>query len=95
MLRLHRLASRSFLNVLRIELGFNPANVLTLDVTAGEMPAERHAAFYSALLARIRAMPGVTSAGAVYQRPLEHAGIGMDGTVLIEGQRTNSQTPKP
>lgn len=82
------LASRSFLNVLRLQLGFDPANVLTLDVTVGDMPAERHTAFYRALLADIRALPGVTSAGAIYQRPLEHAGIGMDGTVLIEGQRT-------
>ena len=82
------LASRSFLNVLRLQLGFDPANVLTLDVTASDMSPERHREFYDALLTRIRALPGVTSTGAVYQRPLEHAGIGMDGTVIIEGQRT-------
>jgi predicted permease len=82
------LASRSFLNVLRIQLGFSPANVLTLDVTAVDMPAERHREFYTALLGRLRTLPGVLAAGAVYQRPLEHAGIGLDGTVLIEGQRT-------
>jgi predicted permease len=82
------LVSRSLVNVLRLQLGFDPAQVLTLDVTAADLPADRHRAFYEALLARVRALPGVVAAGAAYQRPLEHAGIGMDAPVIIEGQRT-------
>jgi putative ABC transport system permease protein len=39
------------------------------------------------LLTRVRALPGVEAAGAVYQRPLEFAGIGMDSGYVIEGQR--------
>jgi putative ABC transport system permease protein len=85
------LVGRSFGNLLRIDLGFKPSNVLTLDVTLPNAPAHRHNAFYAALLTRVRAMPGVEAAGAVFQRPLEHAGIGMDGTILIEGQRTELQ----
>jgi predicted permease len=78
---------RSFANLLHLDLGFNPANVLTLDVVVPDAADERRAAFYTALLERIRAMPGVEAAGAIFLRPLEHAAIGTDGTILVEGQR--------
>lgn len=81
------LVARSFLNLLRIDIGFQPANVLTLDVTIPRATVERHQAFYSQLLTRVRALPGVEAVGAVYQRPLEYAGIGMDSGYVIEGQR--------
>ena len=82
------LVGRSFLNLLRIDVGFDPARVLTMDVQLPDASRARHDDFYAALLERVRAMPGVESAGAIYQRPLEFSGIGMDGSVLIEGQRT-------
>jgi putative ABC transport system permease protein len=85
------LIGRSFRNLLRIDIGFKPSHVLTLDVTLPNAPADRHNPFYTALLARVRAMPGVEAVGAVFQRPLEHAGIGMDATILLEGQRTELQ----
>jgi len=81
------LIGKSFLNLLRIDVGFVPANVLTLDVSIPRAPFEQHQAFYSALLARVRSLPGVQAVGAVYQRPLEFAGIGMDAGFVIEGQR--------
>jgi predicted permease len=81
------LVGRSFINLLRLDVGFNPVNVLTLDVTVPNAPADRHNQFYTALLARAGAMPGVEAAGAVFQRPLEHSGIGMDAAITIEGQR--------
>ena len=81
------LVGKSFLNLLRIDVGFAPANVLTLDVSIPRAAFERHQAFYTALLTGVRAMPGVQAAGAVYQRPLEYAGIGMDAGFVIEGQR--------
>jgi putative ABC transport system permease protein len=81
------LVGRSFINLLRLDVGFNPVNVLTLDVTVPDAPADRHNQFYTALLARAAAMPGVEAAGAVFQRPLEHSGIGMDAAITIEGQR--------
>ena len=82
------LVGRSFLNLLRIDVGFDPARVLTMDVQLPDASRARHDNFYAALLERVRAMPGVESAGAIYQRPLEFSGIGVDGSVLIEGQRT-------
>jgi putative ABC transport system permease protein len=81
------LVTRSFANLLRLEVGFNPVDVLTLDVSVPEATPVRHNQFYTALLTRLNAMPGVESAGAVFQRPLEHTGIGMDAPILIEGQR--------
>jgi putative ABC transport system permease protein len=81
------LVGQSFLNLLRIDVGFAPANVLTLDVSIPGAAFERHQAFYSALLTGVRALPGVQAAGAVYQRPLEYTGIGMDAGFVIEGQR--------
>ena len=82
------LVGRSFANLMRLDLGFEPSNVLTIDVELQDAPTERYVAFYAALLERVRALPGVAAAGAIYQRPLEHAGIGTDATVLIEGQST-------
>lgn len=81
------LVGKSFLNLLRIDVGFRPANVLTVDVSIPRATFERHEAFYSALLRQVRALPGVQAAGAVYQRPLEYTGIGMDAGFIIEGQR--------
>jgi predicted permease len=83
------LVGRSFVNLLRIDPGFNPTRVLTVDVELHDVPVARHMAFYENLLDRVRALPDVEAAAAVLQRPLEHAGIGMDGTVLLEGQRTD------
>ncbi len=85
------LVGRSFLNLLRIDVGFNPTRVLTVDVELQDVPVPRHTSFYESLLERVRALPGVEAAAAVFQRPLAHTGIGMDGTVLIEGQRTELQ----
>ena len=81
------LVGRSFANMLRLEIGFDPVSVLTLDASVPDAAPARHNQFYTALLARVSAMPDVESVGAVFQRPLEHAGIGMDAPILIEGQR--------
>ena len=81
------LVGRSFANMLRQDIGFDPVSVLTLDASVPDAAPARHNQFYTALLARVSAMPDVESVGAVFQRPLEHAGIGMDAPILIEGQR--------
>jgi predicted permease len=85
------LVGRSFANVLRLDIGFDPSRVLTLDVRLPDAPADRHNAFYSAFLARVREMPGVEAAGAVYLRPLEFSGIGQDAPLIVEGQRPELQ----
>jgi putative ABC transport system permease protein len=57
----------------RIELGFEPARVLTVQLTlprAGFATPEQVVSFYERLLERVRTVPGVTRAGAVRALPL-------------------------
>ena len=72
-------------------MGFDPVDVLTLDVTVPDAQPDRHNRFYTELLQEIHAMPGVEAVGAVFLRPLEHTAIGMDAPILLEGQRTELQ----
>lgn len=80
---------RSFLNVSHLDLGFNPTNVLALNVTLPDSAyptIERKRAYFDELLSHIASVPGVASVGAIYQRPLAHGPIGMDAGIIIEGQ---------
>jgi predicted permease len=65
--------------------GFDPNNVLTLDVTLVETryptPAQR-ASFFAAALQRIRALPGVEAAGTIDDLPLVD---GSSQTLALEG----------
>lgn len=83
------LVGRSFLNVLRLDLGFDAANVVTVDIAVPGAEPERHNALVAELLRRVRAMPGVAAAAGVFQRPLQFEGIGTDGMITIEGQSTD------
>jgi putative ABC transport system permease protein len=89
------LVGRSFVNLTRLDFGFDPTNVLTLDVTVPDAPPHRRDLFYTALLERVRHLPGVEAAGAIFLRPLEHAGIGTDASVLLEGQRVEDMKNNP
>jgi putative ABC transport system permease protein len=64
---------RSLLEAVGVHPGFNPANVLSVRVTllnpTYRQDAQRQAFFQNAL-ERLRAMPGVRAAGAVYCPPL-------------------------
>ncbi len=78
---------KSFVNLQRVDPGFNPNGVLRVDVT---LPRTRYpernqsAAFYKQLLDRVAALPGVQSAGAVSNLPL--SGGGTDSNFAVEGQ---------
>jgi putative ABC transport system permease protein len=64
---------RSFVALQGIDPGLDPRNVLTMVVSvagAQEGQPARRAAFYEALLQRVRGLPGVTSAGAINHLPL-------------------------
>jgi len=80
---------RSLRNLLKIDLGFVPAQTLTFSVG---FPDEKYPtmaenrAFYHTLLQRLAALPGVEAAGAVHNRPLEYGPIGSDNWVTVEGQ---------
>ena len=78
---------KSFINLQRVNAGFNPTNVLRVDVT---LPRTRYpernqlVTFFKELLDRVGALPAVESAGAVSTLPL--SGGGMDANFGIEGR---------
>ena len=81
------LLARSFLSLLRINPGFNPENVLTMNVN---LPVAKYkddparAAFYNDLVQRVKAYPGVESAAVVNYIPL--GGANSSDTFLVEGR---------
>ena len=81
---------RSFFALQSIDPGFNPHHLLSMEVqVAGSKEAlpHRRAVFYPQLLEKIRALPGVESAGGINHLPL--AGDLWGWSFLIEGR------PKP
>jgi len=76
----------SFRHILSVDPGFRPQGVLTASVTlprARYTDAKAMIAFHSEALHRIRALPGVTSAGATDWVPL--SGNHNDSVILAEG----------
>src|SRR5829696_2040409 len=80
------LLARSFLSLLKTNPGFNPDNVLTMNLV---LPGARYreqpqrAAFYNDLVQRVKAYPGVESAAAVNYLPL--GGANSSNGYLVEG----------
>ena len=76
---------QSLLALRHVDTGFDPNNVLTMDVTLVETryptPAQR-SSFFDAALQRIRALPGVESAGTIDDLPLVD---GSSQTLDLEG----------
>jgi predicted permease len=77
---------RSFVEVLRVDPGFDPHHVLTAQISlpAVRYPHDRRLQFYDAFLARLAALPGVQSAAAGYPLPLTSGYI--DISFSIEGR---------
>jgi predicted permease len=82
---------RTLWSLQRIDLGFNPAGVLTMRIslpsTAYGRP-EQVVDFYSRLLERVSAMPGVVAAGAARSLPL-------GSTIGDFGLRVDGYVPPP
>jgi putative ABC transport system permease protein len=78
---------RSFDQLMRVDLGFQPQHMLTLDVEPQARTNGEYRVAYDSILERVRALPGVEAVGAVYLRPLAHGPIGLDSGYLLEGQR--------
>jgi putative ABC transport system permease protein len=76
---------RSFAGLRQIELGFDPAQVLSVQVDPRIEPSRQNA-WVDDLLARVANHPGVESAGAVYLRPLALGPIGQGTQIVLEGQ---------
>jgi putative ABC transport system permease protein len=77
---------RSFEKLLRVDTGFDPENVLTMNVslpTVKYADAQKQISFFDELLRRVSALPGVRSAAASAALPLTPKRI---TPVLPEGQ---------
>ncbi|HVF88692.1 MAG TPA: ABC transporter permease [Blastocatellia bacterium] len=78
---------KSFLQLLKVDPGFNPQNVVTMSV---DVPGSRYSTddaqreFYRQVIERIKALPGADAVGAVSELPLG-GGEEVDGFV-IEGR---------
>jgi putative ABC transport system permease protein len=83
------LFTRSFVSLLRLDLGFDPKGVLTFNLAAPESrydTREKQWQLVDAVLGRAKTLPHVASAGAVHLRPFAFGVIGMDSGVIVEGQ---------
>lgn len=79
---------RSFLNLSRVNLGFDPQHVLTMQLRLQGPQyntAEAHREFYRRLVERLEAQPGVVAATAILTRPLE-GNIGFEARFALAGQ---------
>lgn len=86
---------RTWIALQRVDLGFDPRNVLSAEITLGgitDQEPQRCRAFFDSLLERVRALPGVQSAGYV---DLFVLGTNTGGTPLsVVGQPpANSEKP--
>jgi predicted permease len=77
---------KSFIHLQNVNPGFDPRNVLTMEVS---LPVAKYARgrpvadFYAELIRRVRAMPGVEAAGLTSILPL--SGTNSDNSFAIEG----------
>jgi putative ABC transport system permease protein len=78
---------QSFFHLTQVNPGFDPHGVLTfqVDPPAG-MKSEQYSGFYSEVVSRMRALPGVSSASAALSLPLTREHI--SSSIEIEGQPT-------
>ncbi|HSE33644.1 MAG TPA: ABC transporter permease [Pyrinomonadaceae bacterium] len=90
------LLTRSFIQLLDTNPGFDTSNVLKLEVALPNLPPSRYAneseqvAFFHQLIDRIGTVPGVEAAAGVVSLPLTSAFESTD--VIIEGR---TQDPRP
>lgn len=85
------LVVRSFVELRGTDFGFTSARVVSMTVRPGAATAVPNR-WLQEVLTRVRAMPGVESAGAVYLRPLLLGPIGDGVHVYLEGQPLTQRT---
>jgi predicted permease len=89
------LMARSFLKLYTLDLGFETSHLLTLrtQLVDGKYPKpEQRQIFYDSLLARLRALPGVTQAGMASTLPLGGSGSSL---YEIEGRAVSTAPTRP
>jgi putative ABC transport system permease protein len=79
---------RSFVNIHGVDPGFRQQRVMALQVFAWDrhQTEERRSLFFQQSLERLRAVPGVETAGAVSAMPFIESNINIRGTVAVEGR---------
>ena len=80
------LLGRSFAHLLRVSPGFDPENVLTMNIslpTVKYADTQKQTAFFDELLRRVSSLPGVRSAGVSAAMPLSRIRV---TPILFEGQ---------
>src|SRR4030095_5592818 len=88
---------RSFLNLSRVDLGFDPHNVLTMQLRlAGSKygAVEPRRDFYRRLIERLESEPGVLAASAVLMRPLDGE-VGWETHFAMPGQSSEEIAKNP
>jgi putative ABC transport system permease protein len=95
---------RSFMRLQRVDPGFNPSNGLTMSISlpGRKYPnSDNHLAFFSQLVERISALPGVVAAGATQSLPIQDdflVGFDIQGRPPVppeEGKSTNYYAVTP
>ena len=87
---------RSLWQLRRVDPGLDPHNVLTLSLAIPETrypEPQRRNGFYEGVLQRVRALPGVESAGAISTLPM--SGRGSTQPVAIEGKPAGELSEQP
>ncbi len=76
----------SLSRLLRVDPGFDPHNLLTMNLSLPQGSGEwnQQAAFYDAAIARVNALPGVRGAAVIKGLPM--AGLDFDFGIEVEGQ---------
>jgi len=90
------LTIKSFATLARLDLGFDPTNVLTFSVAGLDharypLPDQRRQVIEQ-LLARFERMPHVVAAGVLSQRPFENGQVGWDTRFVLEGQEDRPES---
>src|SRR5712675_1522162 len=91
------LTVRSLINLQRVDPGFRPENVLTVQFSldfSRYTTDEKTLAFFDSLLARVQALPGVTSVTAAGVFPLDKSPA-FNNQFAIEGRPADSADAKP
>lgn len=82
------LVTRSLARILDVDPGFRPEGVATLQVFAGDRneTPEKVRRFFDDTLEKMRALPGVTSAGAISRMPFMEANLDIRGGLRVVGE---------
>ncbi|HEX6044517.1 MAG TPA: ABC transporter permease [Pyrinomonadaceae bacterium] len=93
------LLMKSFTRLLSVAPGFNPDNVLTLELQVANLPPSRYESqdeqtkFFEQVIGHLQSLPGVVSAGGVLSLPLSGAFESTD--VILDGQPTGPGVQNP